>query len=118
MDTLWAQLLLEFSTDHFETMRTCSTLSVDVSVIFRLSSHYFSSTFSTFFRLIFFQVQLLLLLEQIHCGRSSPYSFPPVILKLSILVLLFCVEVLRPSQPNGVMSSAVSLPNHTFTGQA
>ena len=31
---------------------------------------------------------------------------------------LCCVEVLRPSQPNGVMSSAVSLPNHTFTGQA
>ena len=28
------------------------------------------------------------------------------------------VEVLRPSQPNWVMSSAVSLPNHTFTGQA
>ena len=28
-----------------------------------------------------------------------------------------CVEVLRPSQPSGVMSSAVSLPNHTFTGQ-
>ena len=30
----------------------------------------------------------------------------------------FCVEVLRSSQPYGVMSSAVSLPNHTFTGQA
>ena len=29
-----------------------------------------------------------------------------------------CVEVLRSSQPNGVMSSAVSLPNHMFTGQA
>ena len=29
-----------------------------------------------------------------------------------------CVEVLRPSQPIGVMSSTVSLPNHTFTGQA
>ena len=29
-----------------------------------------------------------------------------------------CVEVLRPSQPNRVMLSAVSLPNHTFTGQA
>ena len=29
-----------------------------------------------------------------------------------------CVEVLRPSQPSGVMSSVVSLPNHTFTGQA
>ena len=33
-------------------------------------------------------------------------------------LLFVCVEVLRPSQPNGVMSSAVSLPNHTFTGQA
>ena len=32
--------------------------------------------------------------------------------------LFVCVEVLRPSQPNGIMSSAVSLPNHTFTGQA
>ena len=29
-----------------------------------------------------------------------------------------CVDFLRPSQPNGVMSSAVILPNHTFTGQA
>ena len=29
-----------------------------------------------------------------------------------------CVEVLRTSQPNGVMSSGVSFPNHTFTGQA
>ena len=35
-----------------------------------------------------------------------------------VFVLFVCVEVLRPSQPNGVMSSAVSLPNHTFTGQA
>ena len=34
------------------------------------------------------------------------------------LYMFVCVEVLRPSQPNGVMSSAVSLPNHTFTGQA
>ena len=31
---------------------------------------------------------------------------------------IVCVEVLRPSQPNGVMSSVVTLPNHTFTGQA
>ena len=28
-----------------------------------------------------------------------------------------CVEVLRPSQPNGVMASAVSLPNHTLLGR-
>ena len=33
-------------------------------------------------------------------------------------VLFVCVEVLQPSKPNGVMSSVVSLPNHTFTGQA
>ena len=29
-----------------------------------------------------------------------------------------CVEVLWPSQPYGVMSSMVSLPKRTFTGQA
>ena len=33
-------------------------------------------------------------------------------------MMFVCVVVLRPSQPSGVMSSAVSLPNHTFTGQA
>ena len=39
--------------------------------------------------------------------------------ELFVLPIMFvCVEVLRPSQPNGVMSSAVSLPSHTFTGQA
>ena len=32
--------------------------------------------------------------------------------------LFVSVEVLLPIQPNGVMSSAVSLLNHTFTGQA
>ena len=39
-------------------------------------------------------------------------------ISLDILENFVCVEVLRPSQPNGVMSSAVSLPNHMFTGQA
>ena len=29
-----------------------------------------------------------------------------------------CVEVLLPNQPNVVMSSSISLPNHTCTGQA
>ena len=42
-----------------------------------------------------------------------------IIIATGIEVVLFvCVEVLRPSQPNGVMSSAISLPNHTFTEQA
>ena len=38
--------------------------------------------------------------------------------KKKTLSLFVCVEVLRPNQPNWVMSSAVSLPSHTFTGQA
>ena len=33
-------------------------------------------------------------------------------------VCFVCVEVLWPSQLNGVMSSAVNLSNHIFTGQA
>ena len=41
-----------------------------------------------------------------HCTACRPFG------------LFVCVEVIRPSQPNGGMSSAVSLPNHTFTGQA
>ena len=32
--------------------------------------------------------------------------------------LFVYVEVLRPNQPSGVISSTVSLPNHTFIGQA
>ena len=33
-------------------------------------------------------------------------------------ILFICVEVLLSSQANGVMSRAVSLPNHTVIGQA
>ena len=47
-----------------------------------------------------------------------PQVFPAVFEKSKCTMPFVCVEVLRPSQPNGVMSSAVSLPNHTFTGQA
>ena len=34
------------------------------------------------------------------------------------ICLFVCVEVLQPSLPTGAMSSVVSLPNYTFTGQA
>ena len=37
---------------------------------------------------------------------------------VEVVCLFVCVEILRPSPPNGVMSGAVSLPNHTFTRQA
>ena len=37
----------------------------------------------------------------------------------SVDMKIVCVEILQPSQPNGVMTSMVSLIfNHTFTGQA
>ena len=47
--------------------------------------------------------------------ENRDISNPNVLISVRYIV---CVEVLRPSQPNGVMSSVVSLPNHTFTGQA
>ena len=70
IDTLWAQLLLEFSSDHFKTMHTCSTRSVDVHVVLGISSSYFFYHVFLRFRLsLFFQVRLLL--EYIPCGRNS-----------------------------------------------
>ena len=36
----------------------------------------------------------------------------------NVFCFFVCVESLRSNQPNGEMSSAVSLPNHMFTGQA
>ena len=46
--------------------------------------------------------------------KSKKYK---IIVRLEFVCVVY-VEVLRPSQPNEVMSSAVSFPNHTFTGQA
>ena len=58
IDAFWTQLLLRFSTDHFETTHTCSTWFVDVHVVLGLSYHYFFNNF--FYFLDFFQVRLLL----------------------------------------------------------
>ena len=55
------------------------------------------------------KAQISLHMTDICCPRAE---------LVTTVELLVCVEVLRPSQPNGVMSSAVSLPNHTLTGQA
>ena len=40
IDTLWPQLLMDFSTNHFETMHICSTWFEDVRVVFGLSSYH------------------------------------------------------------------------------
>ena len=50
-----------------------------------------------------------------HSDSSVVYGFMSLDYGLGVFVF---VEVLRPSKPNGVMLSAVSLPSHTFTGQA
>ena len=55
------------------------------------------------------EIQIMIL----RCFNAQPFT-----ITLHCLCIFVCVEVLRPSQLNGVMLSAVSLPNHTFTGQA
>ena len=55
------------------------------------------------------------------CMFEGTFSFDVAHLLFDLVhcfCFFLCVDVLRPSQPSGVMSSAVSLPNHTFTGQA
>ena len=49
-------------------------------------------------------------IRTVDCCHISPQQY--------IMWIFVCVEVLQPSQPNRVTSNAVSLPNHTFTGQA
>ena len=56
-------------------------------------------------------------LKGIFNNEKHPFQIQIYVLQFNLFYSLFvCVEVLRPSQSNGVMSSAVSLPNHTFTG--
>ena len=80
-DILWAQLLLDFSTDYLETMHTCSTWSEDVRVVLGYSAiiFFFLSTFCTFsIYLFFFRCDTM---TWIACGRNSSYSFIPNFLK-------------------------------------
>ena len=63
-------------------------------------------------------ILILTLLISIFWMSTLLVFFLMVFTFLSLFVWFVCVEVLRPSQPSWVMSSAVSLPNHTFTGQA
>ena len=53
-------------------------------------------------------------------GTNGKFPIPPHIgwgMCSSLFVDFVCVEVLRPSQPNGVMSSAVSLLTTRLQGR-
>ena len=83
------------------------------------------SSFSSLFPFSFGETQCCsrfsVLLDRLHLRplQMCLLSVWDLIYLLWIIKFQFvCVEVLQPSQPNRVMSSAVSLPNHTFTGQA
>ena len=59
-------------------------------------------------------MSICFLVEQCKIGKDYSVTH----LELCDSPSFVCVEVLRPSQTNGVKSSALSLPKHTFTGQA
>ena len=133
-------LSISVSVCHFSLLLSIFKVSVPVSVFpfsFSLPS------FPSLFILLFFSFKFFLL-----SFFSCPLKKTMIILMLSSLGKIFsrywniflffpenrfwhhfmqngdnlhefvCVEVLRPSQPNRVMTSVVSLPNHTCTGQA
>ena len=77
---------------------------------------------------IIYIYNIIIVFLKLFYQKTCLYNFDPLkphfyIVKLGftgvyiiflISFLFVCVEVLRPSQPNWVMPSAVSLPNHKF----
>ena len=55
--------------------------------------------------------------KHIPPAASKPRFRFIIIPEVKVVCLFVCVEVLRASKPNGVMSSVVSLPNHTLLGR-
>ena len=87
-------------------------ICIDHFGIFILILHNSFESLIFFFHNIVFEVFVLIF-------RSKKVFMLSLVLIRTICEQEFVgVEVLRPSQPNGVMLSAVSLPNHMFTGQA
>ena len=59
-----------------------------------------------------------MLQNKINVSIKSDYRFNTMEMDtLSREATVFVLRFLQPSQPNWVMLSTVSLPNHTFTGQ-
>ena len=81
LGSLWAQLLLQFSTDCFETFQMFSAWNEDMHVVWNNPLIIFSHFFC-FVNLIFFRYEMLSVYRQwVPCGRNSSYSFPPIALK-------------------------------------
>ena len=74
IDTLWKQLLLQFSIDHFETMHTCSTQSENVHVVLGLSSYYFFYQLFPLFRLSFFPAPISIRIDILWAQLSLDFS--------------------------------------------
>ena len=55
----------------------------------------------------------VILFSFLHTFRSNTFLYEQTPLKKGTLFV--CVEILLPSQPNGIMTLAVSLPNHTLS---
>ena len=81
---------------RFIVMASCSFVKPDQEV-------FFTSLFLLFIYLFIYLFNYLFILQYIFQNPG---------------LLCLCWEFLHLSQPNGVMSSAFSLPNHTFTEQA
>ena len=56
--------------------------------------------------------------NRVDPGKMACYVLSHQDLQSLPICIIACVEVLQPSKHSGVMLSAVSLPNHTFTEQA
>ena len=77
------------------------------------------SPYTVFLHIYLFFNKFFFLLFLFLCANNNNNQFTYEDLHGRKIDHLFvCVDVLRPSQPNRAMLSTVSLPNHTFTGQA
>ena len=89
-----------------------------LNVRFFFQLHFYSNRNGTGFALVFDKKKRTTFSD---AYRLLTYNHLKLFLSFSVTILQIVLSVglcLRPSQSNGVMSSAVCLSNHTFTGQA
>ena len=79
LGVLWAQLLLQFCTSHFETLEVFSSWYEDVHVIWIWLLDYFLSLFPL---CEFSHFSTSMYRQWVPCERNSSYNFIPIFLKL------------------------------------